>query len=521
MRCNACGNEIPNGVTMCPFCGSTIKNDEETKAQESGVVENTNIQNNLSSTTLTQENSSVTTTGIESENVQQNVQPNMQESIQENVQPNIQENVQDNSNEASYVLDATGEQPIVTSNATLVSPTLEPVHKKSKKGLIIGIIIAIIVVIIACACAFGYMYLYRSADKRISNVIDNAFKNVSTTSDETKASGSLSIDGRLSVGSTSYSAKLSANYGVDLTNKLINLDLSVDNLNVGMNLLNEALKVNTTIKDSNVYLYFSNFYDKYIYTKVDGLDDIFKNTTTESIDKKVLVDGFKNAMKDGLNAAEKTQKMKSNSNVVTIKLNKENQAKIANAAKKSVLNNDKFLAELSKISGKTKEEVKSSLEKETITEKIEDADGYIELVTNILGNKFEEMNIKTSIFEINITNENISFKSLDEKGKEQANGKITFTSKKGAKKNEATVKVDMTAYISGKAYTIELNVAASNDVNPSIESPDLKNAVDASSLTEEDMNTIKQKISQFGNLGSIIAPYLTTSSTQTSTDITE
>ena len=29
MRCNACGNEIPNGSTMCPFCGSAIKNEND------------------------------------------------------------------------------------------------------------------------------------------------------------------------------------------------------------------------------------------------------------------------------------------------------------------------------------------------------------------------------------------------------------------------------------------------------------------------------------------------------------
>ena len=38
MRCNACGNEIPNGSTMCPFCGSAIKNENDVeKTQATGV----------------------------------------------------------------------------------------------------------------------------------------------------------------------------------------------------------------------------------------------------------------------------------------------------------------------------------------------------------------------------------------------------------------------------------------------------------------------------------------------------
>ena len=45
MRCNACGNEIPNGSTMCPFCGSAIKNENDVeKTQTTGVeVEKINI----------------------------------------------------------------------------------------------------------------------------------------------------------------------------------------------------------------------------------------------------------------------------------------------------------------------------------------------------------------------------------------------------------------------------------------------------------------------------------------------
>lgn len=503
MRCNACGNEIPNGSTICPFCGSAIKNENDVeKTQATGVeVEKINIQNNL----------------------QQNPVENQENSSVENnidVERNVLEQTDVSGKEANYVMDATGEHTVVSVGSDLITPTMEPNKKKSKKGLIIGIVIALIIVVVAILGVFGYMFLYKSADKRITNVIDNAFKQVSSVSnDETKASGTLSLDGRVSVGSTTYSAKLSAKYGVDLANKLMNFDVSVESLNVGMELLDETLKVNTYLKDSNVYLYFSNFYDKYVYTKVDGLDEIFNSTTTTDVDTKVLIDGFKDAIKAGLLAADKTQKMKANSNVITIKLNKENQTKIANAAKKSVLSNDKFLTELSKISGKDKEELKSSLEKETITEQVEDAEGYIELLTNIFGNEFEGMNIITNAFEMNITNEDVAFKVMED-GKEQANGKIKFTSKKGAKTNEVTANISLTAYVSEKAYTVELNVKNESDVNPSIESVDLKDAVEISSLSQEDILDIYTKVSKFGKLGSILSNYITSTITQT-TDITE
>lgn len=504
MRCNACGNEIPNGSTMCPFCGSAIKNENDVeKTQTTGVeVEKINIQNNL----------------------QQNPVENQESSSIENnidVERNVLEQTDVSGKEASYIMDATGEHTVVSTGSDLVTPTIEPNKKKSKKGLIIGIIVALIIVIVAILGVFGYMFLYKSADKRISNIIDNAFKQVSSVSnDEKKASGTLSMDGHVSVGSTTYSAKLSAKYGVDLTKKIMNFDASIESLNIGMELLDETLKVNTYLKDSNVYLYFSNFYDKYVYTKVDGLDEIFNSTTTTDVDSKVLIDGFKDAIKAGLLAADKTQKMKANSNVVTIKLNKENQTKISNAAKKSILGNEKFLTELSKISGKDKSELKSSLEKETITEQVEDAEGYIELLTNVFGNEFECMNIVTNVFEMNITNENIAFKVM-EGGKEQANGKIKFTSKAGAKTNEVTANISLTAYVSEKAYTVELNIKNESDVNPSVESADLKDAVEISSLSQEDILNIYNKVSKFGKLGSILSNYITSTITQPTTDITE
>ena len=224
MRCNACGNEIPNGSTMCPFCGSAIKNENDVeKTQTTGVeVEKINIQNNL----------------------QQNPVENQESSSIENnidVERNVLEQTDVSGKEASYIMDATGEHTVVSTGSDLVTPTIEPNKKKSKKGLIIGIIVALIIVIVAILGVFGYMFLYKSADKRISNIIDNAFKQVSSVSnDEKKASGTLSMDGHVSVGSTTYSAKLSAKYGVDLTKKIMNFDASIESLNIGMELLDET-----------------------------------------------------------------------------------------------------------------------------------------------------------------------------------------------------------------------------------------------------------------------------------------
>lgn len=130
------------------------------------------------------------------------------------------------------------------------------------------------------------------------------------------------------------------------------------------------------------------------------------------------------------------------------------------------------------------------------------------------------MNIVTNVFEMNITNEDIAFKVMED-GKEQANGKIKFTSKAGAKTNEVTASISLTAYVSEKAYTVELNIKNESDVNPSVENADLKDAVEISSLSQEDILNIYNKVSKFGKLGSILSNYITNQITQTTTGITE
>ncbi len=72
-----------------------------------------------------------------------------------------------------------------------------------------------------------------------------------------------------------------------------------------------------------------------------------------------------------------------------------------------------------------------------------------------------------------------------------------------------------------KAYTVELNIKNESDVNPSVESADLKDAVEISILSQEDILNIYNKVSKFGKLGSILSNYITSTITQPTTDITE
>ena len=142
MRCNACGNEIPNGSTMCPFCGSAIKNENDVeKTQTTGVeVEKINIQNNL----------------------QQNPVENQENSSDENnidVERNVLEQTDVSGKEASYVMDATGEHTVVSTGSDLVTPTIEPNKKKSKN--IIGIIQSFLILILVVLIIFMMIQISR------------------------------------------------------------------------------------------------------------------------------------------------------------------------------------------------------------------------------------------------------------------------------------------------------------------------------------------------------------------------
>lgn len=493
MRCNSCGNEIPNGSKMCPFCNAVIEdgtqnvNESENLNTANNVVNETqNVVNTNQSTTDAVNTNQDTTNAVNGDNLENT----------EVILPIADENIEvvDNSNSSDVIEGAT--------------PELPKEEPKKNKGLIIGIVAGVIALVVILLGVFFYMSQFKSADKRITNVVNKAFSELKFNNDKVeKASGNMSIDGKVSVGSTSYSASLDAKYGVDMLEKLINFDITLNNLNVGMELLDEPLHVNTYITDSKVYALFSNFYDKYIHTNVEGIDEIFNVVEQNDIDYKVVIDGIKEAMTVGLKNADKKQSLKGMNNVIKIELTESNQKKITEAAKKSVLNNDKFLTELTKLTGKDIKTLKSELENESVTENIKDAKGYIELVTNFFGSELVELNVKTEEIELNVKDETVSFKLVQD-SKTVGEGKITLETKKNAKTKDTTMKVEMTIYVENQAYSVDLNVKVSDDVNPSVEKADLKNSVNIENMSQDDMLSIYDKISKFGKLGVFISQYL-------------
>lgn len=456
MKCNSCGSEIPNGSTFCPFCGNQIKNENV----ESEVKEN--------------------------ENVLTNEVNNGESDVLENT--------------ATYVMDATGEQPVV--NPTFVSPP-----KKKKTGLIIGLIIGAIVLIAGIILGVGYFFEFKSADKRINVVVDNIFKKVNVTTENVeKSSGKFTVDGKISFDSQTYSAKLTSNYGIDLTNKLINLDMSLENLNIGMDIIDEPLKVNTYLTDDRIYFLLSNFYDKYIYSDVDGINEIFDAVEQNDINYQVILNGVRDAIKESLVAANKKQSIKNGKNVVRIDLTVENQKLVADAARKSLLNNDELLKELSKLTGKTEKELKASLE-ETETSEIEDNGGYFELVTDLMGKELIEFSIHDESVVLTINEKKVSIKVYDD-GKLTGDIDLSFDTKKSSKVEECNLTLKATLYISEKAYTVDMTVNVESDVNPSVEKPDLKNAVSYENISQEDILSIYGKISDFGKLEVFLTQFL-------------
>ena len=485
MRCNSCGNEIPNGSKMCPFCNAVIedgtqKNNESDNLNTADVV---NTNQNTMNVVNTNQNTIDVVSGENLDNT-------------EVVLPIANENIEVvNEVNSSDVLEG----------ATPELPKEEP---KKKKGLIIGIVVGVIALVVILLAVFFYMFEFKSADKRITNVVNKAFSELKFNNDSVeKASGNMSVDGKVSVGSTSYSASLEAKYGVDMLEKLINFDITLNNLNVGMELLDEPLHVNTYIADSKVYALFSNFYDNYVHTNVEGIDEIFNVVEQNDIDYKVIIDGIREAMTAGLKNADKKQSLKSMNNVIKIELTESNQKKITEEAKKSVLNNDKFLTELTKLTGKDIKTLKSELENEKSTENIKDAKGYIELVTNFFGSELVELNVKTEEIELNVKNGTVSFKLIQD-SKTIGEGKINLETKKNAKTKDTTMKIEMTIYIENQAYSVDLNVKVLDDVNPSIEKADLKNSVNIENISQEDWTNIYGKVSKFGKLGVFISQYL-------------
>ncbi len=566
MKCISCGNEIPNTSTACPFCG------KEVTPIEGGVTPTYAEQPEQDFSVnplVTQESTPMPAAPVDGvpATPESPVLPQDQGLPVEPVAPAVPVG-NEVSPESATIPPIPGSEaetpkmPAVDPNPPVVSATsgvitnneptppappeldgvkesssaiVEADKKKAKnKKLMKIVIIVLVLLLIIGGGAFGYVYYTQTqtAAKRINTLIDQVLKFDGNTTEALKtASGKYNFSGEISVGDQGFSGSMSGIYAYDLEKKIIDYTLNLEKLNVaGTELIDkEALNVELYYADSNIYILLQNFFDKYIYTEVTGMEELLDNISKNDIDNLTILNGMKAALKASINSLGKKQAVKdieigdvkTKANVITITLNKEMLKNFVSNFLNNIANNENLLKELAKLdeeytADKIKEQIEANIDE--IKKNIDDSDSEfkesIEIYTAMFGEEFYGLRITDLGVEtpgkVEVYKVDKGYKIILSEGKNEIlNLTYTCDAQKSKDNTETTYGLDVIMNSDGEVLKIKGEFKDTRDVNPKVERVNTKESVNVENLTEADLTGILEKISNFGNLGLLVQSLLT------------
>ncbi|MBQ7140185.1 MAG: hypothetical protein IJO32_01625 [Bacilli bacterium] len=285
---------------------------ENTKQITSSINNNMNLNN--MGIPQTQNFSQYNNISTPMTNVQQT--PNTQ-----NMQPNTMNNpiinneipIMENQNSISSAISQTETTNITSNNNTMEMPKETP--KKSKKNLIIGLVIVVLVVLVL---VFGFFYM-RNPKKIFSSNLSKMYNNLLTLQKENKVLSNILNSKK--VGMTS-NIQIKLNDAQNITKDFSNIGFSLDYredkdkkegyLEIDSTLTNKKLiSLETILKDNKAYIKLKDVMDKYYFTEYEFIS-ILNNQNNEDYEyllnilKKHILDNLK---KEELKTKQVTEKI--------------------------------------------------------------------------------------------------------------------------------------------------------------------------------------------------------------------
>lgn len=545
MKCNNCGSILLVGTTVCPYCNTPQEGvSNETTAPVASAEQTTMEPLQTASEPVVSATPTFTneTPIMDNQNVGTNL-VGMGTPTVETTAPAVEQQVAPATpvEMASPVVEQPAVEPVapvqpvepvaqVAPQMTAVEPVNDdpygtkvasslPEKKKKKTGLLI---LAIILVIVIGCGIFFYFYEFKSADKRIDSIFNYLTKGTSNISNEKieKRSGKYSIDGNVYVADQKMGINIDGTYGIDINNKILDFTTSINKVDLGESLIPEALKLGVYVNDNKGYLSIPNFFNKMISEEIPGMDEYFNSLKENDVNYTLIINGMKNALAAGTKAMDNSQGIekitldgkKSTANVITIKLNSSNFTKFRNGFVNSLKANDLLLEEIAKISEVNVADLKKNLE-ESLSEPVDlEIDKMsIKIASPLFGNDLlgikleEEGNTDTSLELVTIDN---GFKLLFNTTEAKFELSITSKEEKTSSTTKVTDSINGSVSVAGQSISFDLTIKAEEDNTPKVEKRNVKDSISASEMTQEDLNTILNNISSFGQIGELFKEIL-------------
>ena len=418
---------------------------------------------------------------------------------------------------------------------------------KSRKVLL-GIIAVLVVAL--CALA-GYMYFNKPTPKNVYLRVIDEFasgvnKNINKLNINDKEEVKYNVGFNLKTTNSDYTEianiinkiKLSSKTESDFSNKKLNTSIDV-------------LYNNSSIIDANIYLNnkdmyaeIPSLYDKLIKMPLDNeldLEQIWNTLDKDSY--KTIINELTNIIKNNLkeeyfsNSVEKITVLNNEVEVSkqVLDLNSKNIVELETNIINAMVNNDKLLNALSKVTSMSVSDIKSNLNESK--KEVQEAEGFVaEIYLNTKNNKIEYVTIKSGeekvelvkasedTFNIMVDNNNVGTLTLSNKEINlnidyegtKVTYKITETSLEmngsvegitfSIKLNGNEKKGNFVINVNSKEEKIDLTINADYETNSikSVQDKNYSNYVELDKMTEDDMNSIMTKLYENQNLMTLI-----------------
>ena len=418
---------------------------------------------------------------------------------------------------------------------------------KSRKVLL-GIIAVLVVAL--CVLA-GYMYFNKPTPKNVYLRVIDEFasgvnKNINKLNINDKEEVKYNVGFNLKTTNSDYTEianiinkiKLSSKTESDFSNKKLNTSIDV-------------LYNNSSIIDANIYLNnkdmyaeIPSLYDKLIKMPLDNeldLEQIWNTLDKDSY--KTIINELTNIIKNNLkeeyfsNSVEKITVLNNEVEVSkqVLDLNSKNIVELETNIINAMVNNDKLLNALSKVTSMSVSDIKSNLNESK--KEVQEAEGFVaEIYLNTKNNKIEYVTIKSGeekvelvkvsddTFNIMVDNNNVGTLTLNNKEINlnidyegtKVTYKITDTSLEmngsfegttfSIKLNGNEKKGNLVINVNSKEEKIDLTINADYETNliKKVQDKNYSNYVELDKMTEDDMNSIMTKLYENQNLMTLI-----------------
>lgn len=369
---------------------------------------------------------------------------------------------------------------------------MEEKKKKTNKKLTI----IIVTLILAALCTFGYFACRKikenDAKQKFFNAIDKLF--VSVAKEKQEEIKTYSGDYTITMDVTSRFIdqeiqdiinKLKLNFKLDVDNEKNNYNFNLNTSYDGDKLLNAKLSA----QDNTLYLFLDNLYSKWI--KVDGTVNVNTDNLLTTEDYKVLASEIEKAINHALKNSYFKKDKENDLNKYTLTIDKNNASSIVENVLDYLENSKDFIKVYEKASNVKFSEAAKQAKAETklyatmnpilISIYTDNNDDIKQLALETTENEevvkvvFEIIdvnNIKITIYDDDVAMISGSIENIDEKDKTTVNIKLSMMG----------------------MFTAKVKIVSSVKYNEKITLPTITNSVEASDLTETDIQGIYTKL---------------------------